>query len=415
MLPDERWDTVACARDPDGDVLVVSPTFYPEAIGTPHYVTDLVRELVRQGQAPRVLTGMPYYPAFKRFDGYDRSRRRDWLGSTPLHRVPTIVPRRGAPLWRAISEANFLLQSIAVRLVGRVSPAARLIAVSPGVPLAVLAALCFRRRGGRSVVIVHDVAFGLAQATAGFGVRLGGILRRLEVYALNRADVVAALSPEMAAALVGAGVTTTVEVMPLWPTVRPPRFAALPSAPVVLYSGNLGRKQGVDRLLDLADRLRSQVPMATLVIRGQGSERPALEVAAARRGLRNVEFCGFVPEKDLGAALSRAHVHVVPQLPEGAPFAVPSKIVNILAVGRPVVVTAATGSPLERLSGEVSAIRCVDPDDPQAFADEVVRLLDDAEWCHELGEAARGWINAGHSREAAIERLLALLASPALR
>lgn len=391
------------------DIVVVSPTFHPEQIGTPLYATDLVRGLVEHGLPCRVVTSQPYYPGFRRFPGYGRGTRRDALGGVPVFRVPTVVPRRGSGIGRALSDVNLLLQialGVATRRIGRSSS---VVAVSPGVPLAVLAGAILCRRKGRLLAIVHDVQSGLFASTGGaVARRLSPIARAVEVWALNRASAVAAISAPMRDVLIDAGVSVPVHVVPLWPTLES-GTGGEPDPDAVLYSGNLGRKQGVDLLLDVAERLRAIAPSAHVTIRGEGTERPGLRSEAARRDLKNVTFDDLVPEGELAATLAGAAVHVIPQAPEGADFAVPSKVYNILAVGRPVVVSAPRGSALARLAAEVEAVEVVEPGDVEAFAEAVERLLRDRERSERMGAAARDWVRRTRHRDVAIREYLELL------
>jgi len=393
------------------ELLVVSPTFHPEKVGTPHYVTDLVRGLSEAGEQVRVVTSQPYYPAFERFDGYGRGTRRDEVDGVPVYRVPTVVPRGGQGRWRAVSEVNFLLQVVFAVVTGRVARSSRVLAVSPGVPFAVIAGWLLRRRGGRLVTVVHDIQFGLVASTrGGLGRIAARLARRVEVWALNRSDVVTVLSPAMASELRAAGVSAPIEVVALWPTIEPAADGSEEPG-VVLYSGNLGAKQGVGRLLEMAGYLFGQVPEARVVIRGQGPERAELEAEAVRRGLDNVEFVDFVEASDLPSELARAAVHVVPQLPAGAAHAVPSKIYNALAVGRPVVVTAAAGSPVAEMAADCPALVCVDPDDDEALGAAVAKLLEDDVLRRDLGAQGRAWVEANCSKEAVVTRYRALLDS----
>lgn len=388
---------------------IVTPTFHPERIGTPHYVTDLVDELDARGVPPEVVTGQPFYPAFERFDGYGRGTRQDVHGRVPVHRMPTVVPRGGKVAWRLASEANFLVQVAWARLRGRVPSSRHVLAVSPGSPFSVLAGRLVAGRDGRLVALVHDVAFGLAAATAGPRARrLVGPLRRLEVWSLDRADVAAVLSERMADELRAAGVTTPMVEVPLWTTVE--AVAPVAEMPMVVqYSGNLGRKQGVADLVVLAAWLAEHLPAARLVIRGSGSQRAVLEQDVVAGDLHNVTFEDLVPRDQLAAALAGCSLHVVPQLPEGARYAVPSKIFNVLAVGRPVVVTAESDTPVADLAEATPAVVRVPPGDVPAMGRAVRDLLLDDPRRRELGELGRRFVATECTRDAAADRLVDLL------
>jgi colanic acid biosynthesis glycosyl transferase WcaI len=377
---------------------VVTPLFAPERVGTPHYISDLVRALRDEGQLVRVITNQPYYPSFVRFSGYGRQTRSDTFEGVAVRRLPTIVPRDGRPLWRAISELNFLLQVCSLVALGRIPRSSRVLAVSPGSALAVLAGAILTRRSGRCVAIVHDIQSELA-ATTGANRILRSSVARMERLSLNQANEITVLSEGMANSLAAQGVRTPISVEPLWATVGTSPVAA--DENLVLYSGNLGRKQGLPLLLDVAEKLRVLQPRAQVLIRGQGSQRAALEREVTERGLTNVRFADLVPEPELADSLARAAVHVVPQLADGATAAMPSKIYNVLAVGRPVVASAAEKSGIRELARSVEAVRCVPPDDARALAIAIDALLRDPQERERMGYAAMEYIAQHRSRRSA--------------
>jgi colanic acid biosynthesis glycosyl transferase WcaI len=385
-------------------LLVVTPTFAPEKIGTPHYVTDLVRALTEAGNDVTVVTNQPYYPAFKRFEGYGRSTRLQQIAGASVHRVPTIVPRGGAFMWRAISEANFVMQVLILRLRGTVRRQRQVLAVSPGVPFVVLAARLCRDPDGRLVAVVHDIQAGLISSSRVR--RLAGIV---EAWALNRADHVTVLSAVMRESLVELGVRKPIDVDPLWPTITAPDDVE-PDHRVVLYSGNLGRKQGVHHLLTLAEHLERLAPSAEVVIRGDGSERERLVTTATEQHRGNVRFEGLVEAHELARSLASAAVHVIPQLPEGAAAAMPSKIFNILAVGRPVVAYASAESGMAELADQLEAVVRVEPGDDVGFARAVAEALAlDHDELERIGQEAREYIAREFSRTSAARTLLVRL------
>jgi len=88
----------------------------------------------------------------------------------------------------------------------------------------------------------------------------------------------------------------------------------------------------------------------------------------------------------------------VPQNPQAAAFAVPSKVYNIMAVGRPFVATALPDSTLWQLQRQSGAFLCVPPDDPPSFAQAVIQLADDSRLRHELGRRGREFVEANYAK-----------------
>jgi len=259
--------------------------------------------------------------------------------------------------------------------------------------------------------VVHDIQSGLA---AGLGMGGAGLVRAMrlaERLLLNRCDALIVLSDAMRRELSGLGVTRPIHVLPIWTDteqIQPlPRLDGAP--PTALYSGNFGRKQGLDQVLAMAPILGAEVPDARIVLRGEGSEKARLEQAARDEGLAHVRFEPLVERERFVAALAEGDVHLVPQDPSGSNYAVPSKIYSILAAGRPFVCTAKPGSSLSDLAQETGAFECVAPDDPVAFARAVSRLLQDRPRREAMGQRGRRWVEEHASRDVVLARYAAIL------
>ena len=92
-------------------------------------------------------------------------------------------------------------------------------------------------------------------------------------------------------------------------------------------------------------------------------------------------------------------MHLVPQDPESADYAVPSKVYSIMAAGRPFVATAQEGSTLWKLADKTGACVCVPPNDVRAFADAVIALIDDRSLSAKLGTNGRNYVEENVARD----------------
>ena len=165
-------------------------------------------------------------------------------------------------------------------------------------------------------------------------------------------------------------------------TARPP--ARIDTGhPVLLCVANLKAYKGHQYLLQAAARLRAGGRPCTLVLAGDGGERPALERQARELNL-DVRFLGACT--DVGPLFTRADVVVLPSLHEGMSNAV----MEAMAAGRPVVATAVGGTP-ELLRGRGIL---VPPGDPAALASAIGALLADPGRRASLGAVARCWSRA---------------------
>ena len=176
------------------------------------------------------------------------------------------------------------------------------VAVSPVLLSLVPAVLLRRVLGYRLGVWVQDL-YGAALAETGLG---GGLLTRatawLEVSLLRRADAVVVIHEVFRRRLVEAGVDPArIEVVPNWSHVTmpvvddapPPGAVGLgPDEVIALHAGNMGVKQGLEGLVDVARLADERGSRVRVVFLGDGSQ-PA--VGRPRRGHRAVDLLGPPP------------------------------------------------------------------------------------------------------------------------
>ena len=142
--------------------------------------------------------------------------------------------------------------------------------------------------------------------------------------------------------------------------------------PVALYAGRIDATKGLDTLLALADR-RPEVLFVMVGSQGDGE----IERAAAQRP--NIRVVPWAAPVALPAWLAAADVLLVP--PSRAPLerfgncVLPIKLFAYLAAGRPILAPASPDT--AELLEHAGNAWLVPPDDPEAAADGLDRLLGD--------------------------------------
>lgn len=389
-------------------LLVVTQFYAPEVVGSAPYLTDVTDWFTERGITVDVLSALPHYPDYRVFPGFDAgSSDPAEDGSLRVHRVPTHATGRSGFAARVMLESR-LLASMTWRLITRrVARRSRVVSLCPSVLMVLVGSLACRT-GGRHVALVHDIQSGLAAGLGMVGSRWLALGMRLaERTVFNRVDRIVVLSSEMKRRLAEMGVRRPIDVLPIWVDLREIFPVTRPegSRPLLLYSGNLGRKQGLEQILAMAGLLRDRRPEVQILIRGQGSQGRALRDRAAELELRNVAFKPLVPREELNRSLAEADIHLVPQAPRGAEFAVPSKVYTIMAAGRPLICTAFPDSPLGSLAERTGALACVPPGDPEALAAAALELLDDPRRREKMGREGRRYVASHASRDLVLSRL----------
>ncbi len=392
-------------------ILLLSLNYSPEPTGIGLYSGGLAESLVRSGHEVQVVCANPHYPQWRLFDGY---RALAWSTSVEkgvrVTRCPVYVPGRPGGATRIAHYITFLA-SAAVPMWRRARgfrPDA-VVCVAPSLISAPLALMAARAAGAKSWLHVQDFEVEAAFATSHMKAEgaLARAARTFEAKMIAAFDRVSSISREMCAKLVEKGrVPGTVYELRNWAEldhIRPQPGSAyraewgITTPHVALYSGSIARKQGIETIIDVARLMQGRKDL-TFVVCGNGPTRADLEARAA--GLDNIRFLDLQPMERLGELLALASVHLLPQRADAADLVLPSKLANMLASGRPVVAGVHPGRGLAR-EVEGAGLICA-PEDAQAMAEAIARVLDDGEFHAACSEEALNRASDSWSREAII-------------
>ena len=146
----------------------------------------------------------------------------------------------------------------------------------------------------------------------------------------------------------------------------------------------MNKKQGLEVLVLAIRRLKDRTNLVWLVA-GEGPTKKQLEIEL--EGYGNVKLLPLQPAERMNDWLNLADIHLLPQKAGAADLVLPSKVLGMMASGRPVVAGAAVDTELGLLA-ERCGIR-VPPDDAEAFAEGVAQLCDDPNLRNRLGSQGR--------------------------
>ena len=153
------------------------------------------------------------------------------------------------------------------------------------------------------------------------------------------------------------------------------RLGVDPDKRVLLYSGNIGEKQGLECVIEAAGRLADRTELVFVVV-GEGAGKARLLELCLQRNLTNVVFAPLQPYDDLPALLASADCHLVIQKRGAADAVLPSKLTNILAVGGNALITADPDTSLGVLCTEYPGIATlVEPESVEALVAGIEHVL----------------------------------------
>lgn len=166
---------------------------------------------------------------------------------------------------------------------------------------------------------------------------------------------------------------------------------------VCLAVGRLVRVKGYDVLVEAMKQVSDQKRNITCVIVGEGEARGELTRQIHEAGLDGrVILAGYLPRETIASALASCDVFAMPSRYEGTPIAV----LEAAAMACPILASDAGGIP-ELVANEEHAL-LVQPEDPSALAQGLIRLGADRAFARRLGENAQRRVREKFSLEAQV-------------
>ncbi len=283
-----------------------------------------------------------------------------------------------------------------------------------------------RRSGSRFVFWVQDF-YGLAIERLlagrwrGAGSAIAAWYRRMETRLLRESDGTVLISPGFAQFLPpGLGNVRVIRNWGALDLISPgPRDTAwrerhgLAGKFVFMYTGTLALKHDPNLLLALADAFAGNEEVAIVVV-GTGVNADTLRAAQQAAPRENLVLLPLQPAAELPEVLASADVLVALLESDAGAFSVPSKLLNYLCAGRPVLLSA----PPQNLSAEVLAESggglAVAAGSKAAFVDAANRLFADQAGCAAMGASGRAYAERNFAIDEIARRFeLVLEAQPA--
>lgn len=360
-------------------VLIYGMNYAPEMAGVGRYTGEIAEYLAAEGSEVTVVTTPAHYPGWRVLPPYKNGRYQgETLNGVRVLRCPLVLREKMEGIWRLIAPISFAVTSFPVVIWQFIRRRPTIvICIEPTLIAAPIAVLIAKLCGARTILHVQDLEVDAAFAVGHIGDKpwLKSLGLAFERAVLSRFDKVVTISNRMAEKISEKGVPpSTVSVVRNWVDLdqifpldgpNPYRSDLGYEADdfIVLYSGNIGAKQGLNVLLDAAAELAPHSSIR-FVIAGEGPAKPDL---MARYGhLEAVRFLPFQPYERLNSFLNFANLHALPQDANAADLVLPSKLGGMLATGKPIVVTAESGTEIFEFLGKAALI--TPPGDPSSLA-----------------------------------------------
>jgi colanic acid biosynthesis glycosyl transferase WcaI len=366
-------------------ILLLTNLFWPDELAGASLYTDMALYFKKQGFDVRVFTTFSYYPswALRPEDKGVQVRDELWNG-IPVRRGAMYVPAQPSGLKRMLSDLSFFTSILRNQYRDGWIPDLVLTA-EPMFSQCLAQRFLYWGKNIPRIIIVQDFVVDAALELGILKIPgLGIPLRWLERWSLRSASTLTTISRKMLTKLQGiVGPDKRVVYIPNWiheslsnEITRQQKSPPLRKKNTLLYSGNLGVKQGLQRFIK--DFSESQSAWS-INIHGGGAELTKLQDEL--KSHENIHLSGLLDEKEYVDALLSCSACLITQMPGvGANF-LPSKLLPALASGTPVLAICDPDSPLGVAVREGGFGSVVKPD-----AEDLKKTLDLWSKCPELLE-----------------------------
>ena len=169
------------------------------------------------------------------------------------------------------------------------------------------------------------------------------------------------------------------------------------------YSGNIGRTQNMDMLLEVMKELKTTHPDIGLVLVGEGAYKAQVEEIVKHDELTNVTMIPFQPYEDISHVFSLGDAGLVISKPGVGANSVPSKTWSIMSASRPVLANFDENELKDILAGNECGI-FTKAGDKEAFKQSIIKLYENRDLCKKYGTNGRQFVMDNLTREVGTQK-----------
>ncbi len=395
-------------------ILLLTYYFPPEIGAASHLFYELAESLAERKHAVQVLTGFPAYNFKKRPPKY-RSKffMKEKIDEVEVIRIGGVhIPfSRKKAFLRGIE--HFWLAFVFFLRGLFINKTDLILLYSPPLTLGITGWLLGRIKKVPFIVNVQDLfpqnAIDLGLLKNKFLIK---VFENLEKFVYKKANFITVHSEGNKKHIIPKiKDSNKVKVIPNWvdtdsikPGIKINDFARrynLGDKFIVSFAGVMGYSQGVGIIVKAAKLLEKESKILFILV-GEGPEKEKLRVES--KGLKNIKFIPMQPRIIYPQVLAASDISLVTLKKNVLTPVVPSKILSIMAAGRPLVASLSLNGDAPRLIRMANCGICVETEDAQALARAVLKLYNDSKLRETLAKNGRLYAEKHLSKKISIAK-----------
>ncbi|AXP80578.1 putative glycosyl transferase [Mariniflexile rhizosphaerae] len=393
-------------------ITIIGINYYPEDSAIGLYTTQKAEYLVKAGFHVTVVTGFPYYPQWEIRKDYKTKPYllKETINGVNVLRSKQYVPRNPTFFKRIIHLTSFTHGNF-INLF-RISKPDVVIAIIPFTTSALLGWFLKLRYNSKLWVHIQDFEFDAAIDSgllSGKAKTVFNGLLWIEKKLLSKADVVSTISHGMINKLqektkVNTYYLTNWIDISLFDTIENEIHPYLKSDNFkILYSGNIGAKQDWELFFSFINELRN-IKNIEVVVVGEGAEKEMVINKLKRFSF--VKHFNLVPFEELPLLLSSADLHILFQKTDVIDTVMPSKLLGMMASGKPSIVTGNLKSEVATIFKESEAGYYFKGNSINEIIKHVNLLVHNKDLSRHLGKNAKQYVNMKYSQKEVLDKFI---------
>lgn len=380
-------------------ILINGLNFSPEIVGIGKYTTELVEYLHENDCNVNVICACPYFPEWRTEKNiYSIEKKKDFY---KIYRCPIYLPKKINGFNRILHLLSFYLSSFPIILFQYFWKPDVIITIVPSFFSTQNSLFLSFLMRFKVTTLVHyqdleiDAAFEMGILKNKF---LKKIIYLWERITLSKFDYISSISENMIKKLSRKNLDKKkLYYLPNWVDTKQifPHFITnnsykkqfnIPENKIIfMYSGSMNQKQGVEILAELATYDFNNKNIFW-IFAGEGPSKKIL--LEKTKNKKNVLITTLQPPERMNEWLNLADVHIIPQKDEASDLVLPSKLITILASGKPFIVTTSPKTQLGKIASE-AGILVFPYSNFYGLVDAVEKLANDDSLRKKLGKKAR--------------------------
>lgn len=397
-------------------ILVSSINFYPDHAGIALYATDLPVYFAEQGHEVTMVTGFSYYPKWtKQTEDRWRFFRTEIFQNVETLRGYLYVPQNVNTFSRILHELSFLF--FAFINFWRAGRQDCIVIISPPLLLGLIG--IFFKKIWKAKLVFHvqdlqpDAALSLGMIKENVIIRL---LRKAERFIYRHSDLVVTITDGMYEKMLDKEVPKEKLIICYnWIDLKQAsllrqsgnflnQFPEVRGKFTIAYAGNIGIKQGVDILVQLAEATSQNKALHYFII-GEGADRQRLLNLAAQKYLHNLTFLPFLNPEQYFDMLQDIDVLFVAQKSGTGNIFFPSKLLGIMAQSKPLLISADLDSELANVVRKAGCGLVAPAGDIERLCEHIDFMYKNPDALCRMGKNGYSWVKR-YDREVVLSSFL---------